>query len=72
VGSAAGKTEKDSSEICAKLGRKGLVVVGAVAVQANRIWLVSGATVTLNFSKNQCTELDLPLRLEKNAVKRLP
>jgi hypothetical protein len=27
------------------LGKKGLVVGGAAATQANRIWLVSGATV---------------------------
>ncbi len=31
------------------LGKRGLVAAGAVAVQAKSTWLVSGATVILNF-----------------------
>jgi hypothetical protein len=38
----------------------------AAAVQANCIWLISGETVTLIFSKSQCREWDRPQRLAKN------
>jgi hypothetical protein len=34
-----------------KVGQNNLVAAGAFAVQANRTWLVSGATVILNFLK---------------------
>jgi hypothetical protein len=49
MGLVASRTEKDGSEICVNLSKKDLAVGGAVAVQTNRIWLVSGATVFLNF-----------------------
>ncbi len=47
---------------------------GAVAVQANRIWLVSGATVTLNFLKKKSMPRTEPATAAcKNlAVKSLP
>jgi hypothetical protein len=51
MGSVAGETEKGSSEICEQLGKKDLAAGGAVTLQANRIWLVFGATVTLDFLK---------------------
>jgi hypothetical protein len=35
----------------------------AAAMQANCIWLMSGETVTLNFSRSQCPEWDQPQRL---------
>jgi hypothetical protein len=38
----------------------------AAAAQANCIWLMSGETVTLNFSRSQCPEWDWPQRLAKN------
>jgi hypothetical protein len=47
------------------LGKGGSATAPAVAVQANSTWLVSGATVILNFSRNQCSECDLPLWLAK-------
>ncbi len=43
--------KKGGSEICKKIGKKGLAAVRGGAEQANRIWLVSGATVILNFLK---------------------
>jgi hypothetical protein len=43
-----------------------LAAAGAVTVQANRNWLVPGATVILNtFSRKQCPEWVLLLRLAK-------
>ncbi len=73
VGSDAGKTEKGGSEICAKLGKKGLAAGGAVAVQANRIWLVSGATVILNFLKKSLPRMGpATAACKKLAVKSLP
>jgi hypothetical protein len=41
-----------------KLGREGLAASWAAAVEVNMIWLVSGATVILNFLKNQCPVWD--------------
>jgi hypothetical protein len=64
MGLVAGKTGKGGSEICEQLGKKDLAAGGAITLQANRIWLVSGATVTLNFLK-QKAEWDLPLQLAK-------
>jgi hypothetical protein len=37
----------------------------AAAEQENCIWLISGETVTLNFSKSQCPEWDQLQRLAK-------
>ncbi len=42
-------------------GKKG--ASEAAAVQANCIWLISGATMTLIFSKSQCPRWDQPQRL---------
>ncbi len=39
---------------------------GAAAVQANCIWLISGATVTLNFLRKSMPRMDRPQRLAKN------
>jgi hypothetical protein len=47
------------------LGKSVLALAGAVAIQANSTWLVSGATVILNFLKKSMPEWDLPLRLAK-------
>jgi hypothetical protein len=45
----------------------------AAAVQANCIWLISGATMTLNFLKIQCPEWDWPQSFAKNWMqKNLP
>jgi hypothetical protein len=52
------------------LGKGGLPVAGAVAVQVNSTWLVSGATVILNFLKKSMPRMDLPLR-QNLAVKSL-
>ncbi len=49
-----------------ELGQKGLAAGWATAAQANRIWLVSGATVVFNLLKNQCPEWDLQRQLAKN------
>jgi hypothetical protein len=59
----ASGTETGDSTIDEMLG-KGVLPV-AVAIHANSTWLVSGATVILNFLRNQCPEWDLPLRLAK-------
>jgi hypothetical protein len=40
-------------------------------VQANCIWLISGTTVTLIFSKSQCPEWDQPQRLAKNWMRKV-
>jgi hypothetical protein len=65
MGSAADETETEGSATCETLGKNDLAAAGAFAVQANSTWLVSGATVILNFLKNQCPELDLQLWLAK-------
>jgi hypothetical protein len=39
-----------------KLGKEGLATGWATAIQVNMIWLVSGATVILTFSRNQFPE----------------
>jgi hypothetical protein len=73
VGSVASKTEKGASEICTKLGKKGLAAGGAVASQANRIWPVSGATLILNFLKKSMPRMGpANVACEKLAVKSLP
>ncbi len=40
-----------------KLGQKDLGADGATAVQAKSIWLVSGATVTLNFLRKSMSKM---------------
>jgi hypothetical protein len=45
----AGGTETEGSAIGETSGKSDLAVAGAIAVQANSTWLVSGATVILNF-----------------------
>jgi hypothetical protein len=47
MGSVANETEKEGSAICETSGKN----ARTVAVQANSIWQVSGATVILNFLK---------------------
>jgi hypothetical protein len=71
VGSDAGKTEKRGSEICVRLGKKDLAAGGAIAIQANRIWLVSGATVIFNFLKIPMPRTE-PATAASKAVKSLP
>jgi hypothetical protein len=46
-------------------------VDGAAAVQAKNIWLVSGATVTLNLLRKSMPRMDLPQRLAKTAKKKV-
>jgi hypothetical protein len=58
-------TETGGSTMAETLSKGILVAAGAVAVQANSIWLVSGATVILNFLKKSMPEWDLPLRLAR-------
>jgi hypothetical protein len=50
-----GKT--DSGTELSKLGKTNLGADGATAVQAKSIWLVSGATVTLNFLRKSMTRM---------------
>jgi hypothetical protein len=55
------------------MGKKGLVAIRSVAEQANRIWLVSGATVILNFLKKSMLRMGPATAACKNlAVKSLP
>jgi hypothetical protein len=71
-GSVASNTEKGGSEICTELGKTGLAAGGAIAIQANRIWLVSGATVSLNFLKKSMPRVrPVTVSCKKPTVKSL-
>jgi hypothetical protein len=73
VGLVARETKKGDSEICEKMGKKGLAAVRGGAEQANRIWLVSGATVILKFLKKSMLRMGPATAACKNlAVKSLP
>jgi hypothetical protein len=43
-----------SSAACKTLGKNDLAAAGAIASQANSTWLVSVATMILNFLKKTC------------------
>jgi hypothetical protein len=67
------ETEKEGSEVCAKLGKRGLEAGGAVILAANRILLVSGATVILNILKKSMPRIGPATAACKNlAMKSLP
>jgi hypothetical protein len=55
IGCVAGGRETEGSVIGKTLGKNNLAAAGAIAVQANSTWLVSGATVILN-----CLKKSLP------------
>jgi hypothetical protein len=51
MGLVAKDTETEGSAIGETLGKNNLAAAGAVAVQANSAWLISGATMIMNFLK---------------------
>jgi hypothetical protein len=67
------KQKKAAQKSAQNWANKGLAVGGAVAVQASKIWLVSAATVMLNFLKNSMLRMGPATVACKNlAVKSLP
>jgi hypothetical protein len=62
--------ETGSSTELSKLGKKDLGVDGAAAEQAKRIWLVSGATVTLNFLRKSMAKIRPATAACKNCKKK--
>jgi hypothetical protein len=63
IGSTIGKT----------LSKNGLTAAEAIAIQANSTWLVSGATVILNFLKKSMPRMGPATAACKNiAIKSLP
>jgi hypothetical protein len=73
IGCIAGETETEGSAIGEMFAKKDLVAAGAVTVQANSTWLVSGATVILNCLKKSKPRMRLAIAACKNmAVNSLP
>jgi hypothetical protein len=64
----ANGTETKGSTTGETLNKSGLAVAGAIAVQANSTWLVSGATVILNFLKNSMPRIGPATAACKNLV----
>ncbi len=65
--------ETDNSTMDKTLGKVGSVAAGAVAIQANSTWLVSGATVILNILKKSMPRMGPATAACKNlAVISLP
>jgi hypothetical protein len=63
--------ETGGSTELSRLGKKDLGVDGAAAEQAKRIWLVSGATMTLNFLRKSMAKIRPATAACKNCKEKI-